>query len=185
MATTKWIADPDRSEVLFNTTHLLLQNITGYFRKIKLEVATEEDDFTKFYGIVFTAKIDSLDTSDKERDAYLKSAGFFDSSKYPILKFVGKKYLNSFDEDKLIGNLTIKNITRPIELLVEFSGKTIEPDGLTKVGFSVHGEINRKDFDLTATTMADLGSLLIGEEVSFNAEIQLMKLVEEPVLKST
>jgi len=184
MATTKWIADPESSEVLFNTTHLLLQNITGYFREIQLEVATEEDDFTKFYGIVFTAKIDSLDTSDKERDGYLKSAGFFDSSKYPLLKFIGKKYLDSFGEDKLIGNLTIKNITRPIELHVEFSGKTIEPDGLAKVGFSVQGEINRKDFDLNAATMADLGSLLIGEEVRFNAEIQLIKLVDEPVLKS-
>jgi len=184
MATTKWIADPEGSEVLFNTTHLLLQNITGYFRKIKLEVATENDDFSKFYGIVFNAKIDSVDTADKDRDDYLKSAGFFDSSKYPDLKFVGKKYLNSEGKDKLIGNLTIRNITKPVELNVEFSGKTTEPDGLTKVGFSVQGKIDRKDFDLHASTMADLGGILIGDEVKFNAEIQLVKLVEEPVLKS-
>ncbi|MCF2443597.1 YceI family protein [Dyadobacter sp. CY345] len=184
MARTKWIADAESSEVLFNTTHLLLQNITGYFKKIKLEIATEDDDFTKFHNIVFIAQTDSVDTCDNQRDNYLKSAGFFDSSRYPLLKFVGKKYLDAVEDDILLGTLTIKDITKPIELTIEFGGKTIEPDGLTRVAFSAQGKINRKHFDLNATTMANLGSLLIGEEVRFHAEIQLVKLVEEAVLKS-
>jgi len=183
MATTKWIADPETTEVLFNATHLLLHNISGYFRKINLEVATEDDDFSKFYGIVFTAKVDSVDTSNKERDDYLKSIAFFDASNFGYLKFVGKRYESRNDEDILIGNLTIKNITKPVALNVEFSGKITEPDGLTKVGFSVYGKISRKDFDLNLNTMPDLGSVLIGDEIKFNAEIQLVKLVEESVIK--
>lgn len=178
MATTKWIADPETSEVLFNASHLLLDNVSGYFRKINLEVATEDDDFTKFYGIVFTADVDSLDTADQERDDYLKSGNFFDAARFGKLKFVGKKYENQQNEDKLSGNLTIKNVTKPITLRIEFSGKIVEPDGTTKVGFSVQGRISRKEFDLSCHSISELGILAISDEIKFNAEIQLVKILQ-------
>ncbi|WP_159467844.1 YceI family protein [Dyadobacter sp. 3J3] len=178
MATTKWIADPETSEVLFNASHLLSDDITGYFRKINLEVATEGDDFTKFYGIVFTADINSLDTADQERDAYLKSSIFFDAARFGQLKFIGKKYESNQDDDKLSGTLTIKNVTKPIILRIEFSGKIVEPDGIAKVSFSVHGKISRKEFDLNCHSISELGILAIGDEIKFNAEIQLVKLLQ-------
>ncbi|MBE9463373.1 YceI family protein [Dyadobacter subterraneus] len=177
MATTKWIADPETSEVLFNASHLLLDNVTGYFRKIKLEVATEDDDFTRFYGIVFTADINSLDTADQQRDEFLKSNIFFDEEQFGQLKFVGKKYENQQDEDKLCGSLTIRNVTKPISLQIEFSGKIVEPDGNTKVGFSAQGKISRKDYDLTCHSISELRILAIGDEIRFNAEIQLIKIL--------
>ena len=178
MATTKWIADPGTSEVFFKASHLLLDNVTGYFRKINLEVATEDDDFTKFYGIVFTADIDSLDTADRRRDDYLKSGNFFDAARFGALKFVGKKYQNEQDEDKLSGNLTIKNVTKPVTLDIEFSGKVVEPDGMVRVGFSVQGKISRKEFDLSCHSISELGMLAIGDEIKFNAEIQLIKILQ-------
>lgn len=178
MATTKWIADPETSEVFFNASHLLLDNVTGYFRKINLEVATEDDDFTRFYGIVFTADVASLDTADPQRDEFLKSGIFFDTARFGQLKFVGKKYQNEQDEDTLSGNLTIKNVTKPVTLGIEFSGKVVEPDGLVKVGFSVQGKISRKEFDLSCHSISELGILAIGDEIKFNAEIQLVKLLQ-------
>lgn len=178
MATTKWIADPETSEVFFNASHLLLDNITGYFKKTNLEVATEDDDFAKFYGIVFTADINSLNTADQQRDEFLKSANFFNAAQFGQLKFVGKKYENDLDEDKLSGSLTIKNITKPVTLRIEFSGKIVEPDGTTKVGFSVQGKISRKEFDLSCHSISDLGILAIGDEIKFNAEIQLVKILQ-------
>ena len=107
----------------------------------------------------FTADIDSISTGNEQRDQHLKSADFFDADKYPKITFVATKYEN-VDNDgsyELYGDITIKEITRPIKLDVEFGGVVKDPYGNTKAGFSINGKINRKDFNLSWDAVTEDG----------------------------
>src|SRR5438067_10097322 len=127
-----WKIDPAHSEIQFKVKHLMITTVTGYFRKYNLEIVTESDDFTTASKIEFTADINSIDTSNEQRDTHLKSADFFDAENHGQLKFIGKKYQADGDEGKLGGDLTIRGITKPITLNVEFAGIVVDPYGQTK-----------------------------------------------------
>src|SRR5215216_3595944 len=118
----KWKIDPAHSEIQFKVRHLMITTVTGYFKTFDLEVETETEDFTTAKSIAFTADIDSIDTNNAQRDTHLKSADFFDAENHKQLKFVGRKYEAAGDEAKLHGDLTMRGITKPISLNVEFGG---------------------------------------------------------------
>lgn len=172
---TKWKIDPAHSEIQFKVKHLMITTVTGYFKKFDLEVETETDDFTTSKNIVFTADIDSIDTNNAQRDTHLKSADFFDSVKHSQLKFTGKKYEAKGNEAKLQGDLTIRGITKPITLDVEFGGIVVDPYGQTKAGFTVSGKISRKEFGLTWSAVTEAGHVVVGDEIKVHAEVQLIK----------
>src|SRR5882724_8525241 len=118
MAKTKWLIDPAHSEIQFKVKHLMITTVTGNFKKFNLELETEGTDFNTASGIVFTADIDSIDTNNEQRDGHLKS--------------VGTKYETRGDEAKLHGDLTIRGITNPITVNVEFGGTVTDPYGQNK-----------------------------------------------------
>ncbi|WP_347158101.1 YceI family protein [Pontibacter chitinilyticus] len=176
MANTKWKIDPTHSEVQFKVKHLMITTVTGYFQKFDLEVETEGDDFDTASNIVFTADIDSINTNNEQRDTHLKSPDFFDAQNHDKLKFVGKSYEKTGDDEgKLHGELTIRETTKPITVNVEFGGIVVDPYGQTKAGFTVSGKINRKDFGLTWDAVTEAGSVVVSNEVKLQAEIQLVK----------
>lgn len=175
MATMKWQIDPAHSEVLFKVKHLMITTVTGNFKTFNLEVETDSDDFTTAKKIEFTADLDSIDTNNAQRDAHLKSADFFNVEENRQLRFVGTKYEGNGDEAKLHGELTIKGITRPVTLHVEFGGIVVDPYGQTKAGFTVSGKISRKDFGLTWNAVTEAGSVVVSDEVKIHAEVQLVK----------
>ena len=142
MANTKWLSDPAHSEVQFKVKHLMITTVTGYFRKFEVLVEADDDDFTKAKSIEFNADINSIDTNNTQRDTHLRSEDFFSVEKYPQLRFEGKSLHQNGDDLLLEGDLTIRNITRPISLKVEFGGIVIDPYGQTKAGFTVDGKIN-------------------------------------------
>ena len=156
-------------------------NGDGYFRKFDLEVETENEDFTTAKKILFTADIESIDTNSAQRDTHLKSADFFDSSNHSQLKFEGKRYSEDGDSATLEGDLTIRGITKPIKLQVEFAGMVTDPYGQLKAGFEVNGKINRKDFGLTWNAVTEAGSIVVSDEIRIHAEVQLVKQVVEQV----
>jgi polyisoprenoid-binding protein YceI len=175
MANTKWVIDPAHSEVSFKVKHLMISTVTGSFRKFTGEFTTEGDDILTASGIVFTADIDSIDTNNDQRDGHLKSADFFHAEEHPQVKFVGEKYESEGYEAKLNGGLTIKGVTKPITLNIEFGGIVKDPYGQTKAGFTVTGKLSRKEFGLTWSAVTEAGSVVVGDEIKINAEVQFIK----------
>lgn len=180
MAKTKWLVDPAHSEVQFKVKHLMITTVTGHFRKFDLGGETEDDDFTKATSVVFTADIDSVDTNNPQRDAHIKSADFFAAEQFPQLKFTGKKLEKKGDAYILAGDLTIRDITKPVTLDVEFGGIVTDPYGQTKAGFTIKGKIKRKDYNLMWDVVTEAGHVVASNEVGVHCEIQLIKQAATP-----
>ena len=174
MATT-WKIDPTHSEVQFKVKHLMITTVTGNFKQFDLTVETETDDFNTAKKIEFTADINSIDTNNAQRDAHLKSADFFDADSHAQIHFSGKHYEGSGDDAKLTGDLTIKGITKPVTIDVEFGGIVVDPYGQTKAGFTVTGKISRKEFGLTWSAVTEAGHVVVSDDIRLHGEIQLIK----------
>jgi polyisoprenoid-binding protein YceI len=170
-----WKIDPAHSEIQFKVKHLMITTVTGYFRTFDLEVETETEDFATAKRIEFTADVDSVDTNNQQRDTHLKSADFFKGEEHGQIKFVGKKYEGSGDTAKLHGDLTIRGVTRPITVNVEFGGIVVDPYGQTKAGFTVTGKISRKEFGLVWNAVTEAGQVVVSDEIRLQCEIQLVK----------
>ena len=175
---TQWKIDPAHSEIQFKVKHLMITTVTGYFKKFDLIVETQTDDFTTAKKIEFTADISSINTNNEQRDTHLKSADFFDAEQHSQLRFVGTKYHANGDEAKLLGDLTIRGVTKPVTMNVDFGGIVVDPYGQTKAGFSVDGKISRKEFGLTWNAVTEAGSVVVSDELKIHAEIQLIKQAE-------
>lgn len=172
---TKWKIDPTHSEVQFKVKHLMITTVTGYFKTFDLEVETEGDDFTTASKIEFSADINSVDTNNAQRDTHLKSADFFDAERYDKLTFTGKKYEQDGDDYKLHGDLTLRGVTKPITLKVDFGGIVVDPYGQTKAGFTITGKISRKEFNLTWNAVTEAGQVVVSDDIRVLSEIQLVK----------
>lgn len=179
MSTSTWIMDPAHSEVNFKIRHMMITNVNGSFQIFDVKATTENDDFSKAF-VSFTAQADSVTTNNDQRDAHLKSADFFDPGQYPVISFVttGTENIDNDGSYILKGDLTIKNITQPVTMDVEFGGIEKDPWGNLKAGFTINGKINRSDFELKWNTTLEAGGMLISEEVRINCEIQLRKHVK-------
>ena len=172
MATTTWAIDPTHSEIHFKVKHLMITTVTGSFNSFTASAETENDDFSGA-KISFSADTASVDTGNEQRDGHLKSADFFDSEKFPQMSFTSTGYSKKGDDYVLTGDLTIKDVTKPVTLNVEFGGVAKDPWGNTKAGFTLTGKINRKDFGLNWNAVTEAGGVLVSEEVKILAEIQL------------
>lgn len=174
MATTNWAFDPAHSELQFKVKHLLISTVTGNFKEFNGSVIAG-DNFDNAQ-INFETSVDSLTTHNDQRDAHLKSPDFFESDKYPRLNFVSTKFTPKGDDTyELEGNLTIKGITKPVTLSVDYNGTAQDPYGNTKAGFELNGKINRKDFGLTWNALTEAGGMVVSEEVKLLGNIQLLK----------
>jgi polyisoprenoid-binding protein YceI len=175
LKTTKWAMDPTHSKIGFKAKHLMIANVTGSFREFEGEVSTVGNDFSKSV-ISFSLNAASVDTEITDRDAHLKSADFFDTENYPKINFEGTGLTDLGDDlYTLTGNLTIKGISRPVTLNVEFGGVMADPWGNVKAGFSINGKIKRKDWGLSWNAALETGGVLVSEEVKINCDIELVK----------
>jgi polyisoprenoid-binding protein YceI len=146
MANTNWNLDPAHSEITFKVKHMMIANVTGSFQKYDTKVQTNGDDFASA-SISFTADTATIDTANTDRDNHLKSVDFFDAAKYSQIKFTSTKLeKKGGDEFVLHGDLTIKDVTKPVKLDVEFGGIGKDPWGNEKAGFTLTGKIKRTDF---------------------------------------
>jgi len=176
MANIKWTIDPAHSEIQFKVRHLMITTVTGHFKSFNLEVETENEDFTTAKKIEFTADIDSITTDNEQRDTHLKSADFFKADEHGKLRYSGKKYEKGADGDYILtGDLTIRGITKPVTVHVDFGGIIVDPYGQTKAGFTVEGKISRKDFGLTWNAVTEAGQVVVSDDVRIHCEIQLIK----------
>lgn len=174
LAKTKWVLDPAHSEVGFKVKHLMISTVTGTFTQFDVQVEASREDFSDA-KIVFTAATASIDTKNEQRDAHLKSPDFFESEKYPDIRFVSTSFARATGNGDytLEGTLTIKDVTRNITIPVEYGGTVRDPWGNTKAAFSIDTKINRKEFGLGWNAALETGGVLVGEDIRIQAEIQL------------
>ncbi|PKV75926.1 YceI family protein [Pontibacter ramchanderi] len=176
MAPTKWVVDPIHSEVQFKVKHLMITTVTGYFRNFNIEALTPDEAFTNVERVVFTADVNSISTNNEQRDTHLKSPDFFDVEKHNEIRFVANRYEHvSGSQYKLHGDLSIRDVSKPVTVKVELGGIVIDPYGQTKAGFTVDGKISRKEFGLTWNAVTEAGSVVVGDEIRLHAEVQLVK----------
>ncbi|WP_343537689.1 YceI family protein [Sphingobacterium thalpophilum] len=170
MAQGKWELDAAHSEIEFKVKHMMITNVKGNFDNFKIDVDTEGEGFENALAKV-TIDTTSINTRNEQRDAHLKSADFFDVEKYPAITFDA----TSLENDQIKGDLTIRDVTRPVVFDLEFAGIQKDPWGNTKAGFIVEGKIKRSDFGLNWNAALETGGVMVSDEVKFSADIQFIK----------
>ncbi len=167
--------DPSHSEIHFKVKHLMITNVTGSFSKFDATLTADKEDFADAV-ISFEADVASVSTNNEQRDGHLLSDDFFNAEKYPKLAFASTGIeKTSDDEFKLTGNLTIRDITKPVVLNVTYGGTMTDPYGQTKAGFEIDGKINRKDFGLSWSAITEAGGIVVSDEVRLFLNVQMIK----------
>jgi polyisoprenoid-binding protein YceI len=166
---TKWNLDPTHSEITFKVRHMMISNVKGEFKNFNINLESEDDNFNnvKSHAEIET---DSVNTNNTDRDNHLQSAEFFNSEQYPKITFEA----NSMNGN-VTGNITIKGVTKPINLDVDFGGINIDPWGNTKAGFSFEGKIKRSDFGLNWNAALETGGVMVSDEVKISGDLQFVK----------
>ncbi|WP_299670288.1 YceI family protein [uncultured Polaribacter sp.] len=167
---TKWNVDAAHSEIGFKAKHMMISTVKGAFEEFDASLETESEDF-KNANFSFTAQVASINTKNKDRDTHLKSEDFFNAATYPQMSFES----TSYDGEELVGNLTIKDVTKEVRLSMDFNGVAVDPYGQTKAGFEITGKINRKDFGLTWNAVTEAGSIVVSDTVQMAIDLQFIK----------
>ena len=169
LTTGTWAIDPTHSEVGFVARHLMVTNVRGSFADVTGTVQVA-DDLTQSVATVTIATA-SVTTGTADRDGHLRSSDFFDVETHPQMTFRS----TSFDGDTLTGDLTIKGVTKPVTLDVDFNGVATDPWGNDKAAFEATGELNRSDWGLTWNASLEKGGVLVSEKIKLVIDVQLAK----------
>ena len=171
-----WNLDPVHSLAEFKVKHMMISNVKGQFTRLSGLITLDENDITKSQ-VEASIEAASINTSDAQRDAHLRSADFFDVEKFPTLSFRSTSVTaKSGGELAVAGNLTVHGVTRPVQFNVEgLSSPAKDPWGNTRLGLSATTRISRKDFGLTWNTALETGGILVGDDVSITLEVQFIK----------
>lgn len=172
--------DPLHSDIGFKVKHLMISTVNGCFQKFNATMETSAEDFSDAI-INFECDVDSIYTNIQDRDSHLKSADFFDIENYPKITFSSKSVQKNGESYSVKGDLTIKDVTREIELTGSYNGNDMDHYGQTKYGFELDGKIDRSDFGLSFNVAGGKGSALIGNEIKLMISIQMLEV--EPAEK--
>jgi len=163
--------DPSHTQIHFTIPHLMVFKVRGNFNDFAGSV--EADSSGKaLMAATATIKTASIDTRNQKRDDHLRSADFFDAGKYPEISFSSKKVTGSDNDITVVGDLTIKGVTKEVTLKGGFLGAATDPWGNKRAGFEATGKINRFDYGLTWNKALETGGVVVGEEVEIGLEIE-------------
>jgi len=171
-----WKIDPVHTAVEFKIRHLMVSWVKGVFTEVDGTADIDSDDLTKS-AVQVRIGTTSINTNNQKRDDHLRSPDFFDVATFPAMTFVSKKVVVANGQPvKIVGDLTIRDVTREVELKVEdFSQTVIDPWGNTRRGASASTQINRSDYGLTWNKALEAGGVVVGDEVHISLEIELIK----------
>jgi len=174
--TSDWEFDKAHSSIEFGIDHMVITEVTGKFTEFTGSVKTEKEDFSDA-KIEFYIEAKSINTNNIDRDDHLRSADFFDVDKFQQIAFVSTSFTNTSAKNySLAGNLTMHGITKPVTFEVTYGGMIVDPYGNTKAGFKLTGKLNRTDYGLTSSKALETGGLVVGEEVTLTARVELLKM---------
>ena len=172
MATYK--IDAAHSDILFKVKHLMITTVTGSFKAFDATLTADKEDFSDAQ-ISFTADVNSLDTRSEQRDGHLKSNDFFNAEQFPELKFTSTSFTKNGDAYILKGDLTIRDVTKSVELKTDYTGAMVDPWGQKKVGFEVEGTIKRKEFGLSWDAVTEAGGVVVSDDVKLQLNVQFIQ----------
>lgn len=175
MAKEIWDIDVAHSSVNFSVRHMVISKVKGRFTKFSAAITTDFDDPT---ASSVSARIEaaSVDTHEPQRDNHLRSADFFEVEKFPALTFESKKIAKAGAEKyEVTGDLTIHGVTKPVALEVEYLGRTKDPWGGERVGFTAKTAIDRRDYGLTYNAALETGGLVVGHDVAIELEVEAVR----------
>jgi polyisoprenoid-binding protein YceI len=154
---------------------MVIAETEGNFKSYEGKVVTKDDSFENA-EISLAVDISSIDTDNEKRDAHLKSDDFFNAEKFPQMTFTSKSFTKVDDKNyELVGDLTIRDVTKEVKLDVVLNGTIVDPWGNTRAGFKLTGELNRFDYNLKWNKLMEAGGLVVGETVTINANVELIK----------
>ncbi len=163
--------DTPHSQIHFTIAHLVAFKVRGNFNDFNGSVVADPDS-KKLISAEATIKPASIDTRDEKRDGHLRSADFFSVEEFPEITFKSKKVTGSGDNITVVGDLTIKGVTKEVVLTGGFAGTATDPWGNKRAGFEASGQIDRKDFGLTWNKALETGGVLVGDTVTLGLEVE-------------
>ena len=173
-ATKKWSVDATHSKVQFSVKHMVIAQVTGEFKKYDLNINNMNGSLESA-EVEFSINAGTVNTRMEDRDKHLKSPDFFDVEKFPKIYFKSTSIKKVDDETyKMMGDLTIKNVTKPVELTVTYGGQIVDPWGNLRAGYNIEGSINRFDYDLTWNNLIETGGAVVGKNVKISTDIELV-----------
>jgi polyisoprenoid-binding protein YceI len=167
-----WSIDSAHSHVGFSVRHMMVSTVRGQFKSYSGTLQLDAKDFTRSQ---FAGEIDvaSIDTANADRDNHLRTNDFFDATNHPKITFKsGRIEAKSAGEYVVHGDITIRGVTKPIALDVEFHGTSKNPYGKTVAGFSAHGTLDRKDFGVSYNSVLETGGVALAEKVKVEVELE-------------
>lgn len=168
-----WAIDPTHSEVSFTVRHLMVSKVRGVFTRFSGELTVGENVLDS--AVTATVDMTSIDTREANRDAHLRSPDFFETDKYPEMAFVSTAIRPDGDDFVLVGDLTIKGVTKQVEFELEFNGVGPDAYGGTRAGFTAETEISRSDFGVDIQMPLDGGGVVVGDKVKVVLEVQAIR----------
>lgn len=178
-----WTIDTAHTAIGFVARHMGLSKVRGQFTSFNGEIEGDPDDLTSARGRV-EVDMASVSTGNADRDAHLKSEDFFDVENHPTMIFETKNVTSVGHDYMVIGDLTIKGITKEVEFDYEHGGYEVDPFGNSKLGGTLTGTINRRDWGLSWNVALDTGGVLVSEKIKIEIDFQLAQnkaAVEEEV----
>ena len=172
----KWNFDNAHSSVIFHVKHMVISEVSGYFKEFGGTVETKKDNDFSNAQINFAIKTATVTTDNEKRDNHLRSDDFFNSEKFPEIKFVSKS-MKKVGKDKyvLVGNFTMRDVTKEIKLDVTYNGTIKDPYGFTRAGFHLTGSVNRQDYGLKFNAALGTGEAVVSNDVKIDCNIEITK----------
>ena len=175
MAQQNWQVDGAHSAVNLTVRHMVISKVRGHFAKWNAKLALDMADLTKS-SVEVEIDAASIDTGVSDRDTHLRSSDFLDAQKYPTLTYRSRKVeVVSKERLRVVGDLTIRGVTREVPLDVEVGGQGKDPWGNVRAGFSATTSINRKDFGLTWNQALETGGVLVADRVDIEIELEAIQ----------
>jgi polyisoprenoid-binding protein YceI len=170
-----WEIDPAHSSAQFSVRHMMVSNVRGEFRKMAGRLTVEGRNFLKAQ-VEATIDAASIDTRNEARDKDLRSANFFEVDKYPTIVFKSKRIESGNGRLRLIGDLTMRGVTKEVSLDVDGPTPEVKDQrGTLRMGASATTTVNRKDFNILWNSTLDGGGVVVGDQVSITIDVELVK----------
>lgn len=172
-----WTIDPSHSEVGFSVRHLAVSKVKGQFETFEGTITIADNPLES--SVRAEIDLSSINTRDAQRDGHLKSADFFEVEAHPKMVFTSTSVTPDGSDYKVVGDLKIKDVVKPVALDLEFNGISPDPWGGTRSGFSGTAEISRKDFGIDFQIPMDGGGVVIGDKIKIFLEVEAVLQADE------
>lgn len=170
---SKWVVDKAHSAIGFEVKHMMVSKVRGHFDSYTAEIEAADPTDLTTASITFKFDVASITTNENDRDTHLKSGDFFDAAAFPAIDFKSTKIEKDGDDYKVTGDLTIKDVTKPVTFDVEFGGKGTNPWGVEVYGYEAEAKINREEFGLKWNAALETGGILVGRDVKIKVELEV------------